>query len=278
MSVSIWTTLLKSDTKTEIYVPLDLDFEVSLEQFYEAFKRKLAENRIDADAFIDEAFWDDGKVSQKRIVVQYKGSDAANTNNIQKFLVGLDTMGNFTYVEEKVFLSCPKLPKYPKSRDNIPSKHTVVKPSLKQVVIGVGAGILGFATISSVSFFGVVCLGIAAVCIGLYVKGQNNYSQAESNYQDNLSKAQRNNKEADAEQKAWDGAWNNWRDNVLKTASLSSTNDIFGRFTRALSSSVKLTIKELFEDKKAELKDRKEKEYSEQQIEEQLAKKKAEFM
>jgi len=132
---------------------------------------------------------------------------------------------------------------------------------------------------------GIIGLGAAALLIVRYAIKNKKYTEAqnassearsvyekaearaESDYRSALSIAEKNNREADAEQKAWDKAWDDWFDNVLKTAYLATTNDIFGRFTRALSSSVKLTIKELFEDKKAELKDRQEKEYSEEHIE-----------
>jgi hypothetical protein len=276
MTLNIWTSLLKSDTKTEIYIPLDLDLNVSLEDFFEAFKTKLTENRINADISIDDVLWDEGTVSQKRIVVRYEGSDATYTNNIQQFLVGLDNIGNFTYVEEKIFLNRPMLPKYPKSRKDLPSRHGIVPPSVSFIIIGIIAGVVGLATIGGSAVFGFICFGVAAYFLYPYSNSNNKFKEAEDIYITSLSRAKEYNDEADTEQKAWDKAWADWDDNVLKTAYLSSTNDIFGRFTRALSSSVKLTIKELFEDKKAELKDRKEKEYSEYQIEEQIAKKKAE--
>jgi len=276
MATNIWTSLLKSDVKTEIYCPGELDLNVTLDTFYNAFKAKLAENRVDADVTIGDVLWDDGEISQQRIIATYKGSDAANTNNIQQFLLGLDTMGNFTYVEEKVFLNRPTLPKYPKSRVSLPGRHSVSKPSNKQLIAGIIAGLFGILC-AKVTFLLLVGLAVAAVCFGLYFFGKSKYDSAEGEYQGALSKAQKHNQEADAETRAWDEAWEKWDKNVLKTAYLASTNDIFGRFVRALSSSVKLTIKELYEDKKAELKDRKEKEYSEQQLNEQLEKKKTEF-
>jgi uncharacterized membrane protein YgaE (UPF0421/DUF939 family) len=185
-------------------------------------------------------------------------------------------MGNFTYIEEKVFLNRPTLPKYPIPRVAIPNKHGVTKPNIQQIIVGViaaGIGILCWHIV----FLLLVGLAVAGICAALYFTGKSKYDNAESEYQSALYKANNHNKKADSEKKAWDDAWNNWNKNVLKTAYLASTNDIFGRFVRALSSSVRLTIKELYEDRKAELKERKEKEYSEQQLSEQLERKKAEF-
>jgi len=316
MAINIWTSLLKSEAKTEIYIPPEVSLNVSLDDFFKAFKRKITENRINADVTIDDVHWDDTDIVQKRIVVQYKGGDASNTNNIQQFLIGLDSVGNFTYIEEKIFLSRPELPKYPKSKVGIPSKPyvsepyvkepTVEKPRAMPMVIGVITGLISlmvifaYVTQNATPITGMILLGVAVILIGRYAIKKINYNKdqnafhnaflnaankykdklakAESDYQRALTNANKVNSEANAEQKAWDKAWSDWNNNVLKTAYLSTTNDIFGRFTRALSSSVKLTIKELFEDKKAELKDRQEKEYNEEHIESLIREKKAKII
>jgi len=157
MAINIWTSLLKSDTKTEIYIPPEVSLNVSLEDFYEAFKRKIAENRINADVTLNDIRWDDSEIVQKRIVVQYKGGDASNTNNIQQFLIGLDSVGNFTYVEEKIFLSLPDLPKFPRSKVKLPNKqevdypsvngHSIEKPGKKELIFCVVIGLIGLQSL-----------------------------------------------------------------------------------------------------------------------------------
>ena len=247
-SKNIWTSLLKEDVKNEIFCPPDLC--VSLDEFFTVFKEQIIENRIPAEAEMSEVYWDSSDVKQRRIIVKYTGSDANNTNNIMTFLIGLDTMGNYTYVEEKIFIECPSLPKFPGAKMN-----SILGPDF------------------NISLF-VICL-LFWVIPGLLYLIYFLVKNSEANrINDEVTK---HNAMIDEEQNAWNNAWNNWEKNCLNAAYLTTTNDIFGRFTRAVSSTVKLTIKSVFEDRKAEIKGRKEKEYTEQQLKLELEKRKSEF-
>lgn len=106
----------------------------------------------------------------------------------------------------------------------------------------------------------------------------NEVYQAEQKYRSELARANEHNDQADAEQRAWDTAWSNWDKNVLKASYLTSTNNVFGRFAAAINSSVNLAIDEVFVNQRhATVKSRKETEISEQQLNEQVARKKASF-
>lgn len=265
MAINIWSDLLKSESITEIYVPPDLDLEVSLQDFYDVLNKQLQEKRVaNVNLSIQDVRWDEGKQNQQRIVARYTGSDAPK--NIQQILIGLDDMGSFRYVEEKTFLARPELPKYPRNTVPEPSSG----PEFTRVLWGAGIGVVSLALMGVNVLIGLVGLIIAGAIIALYVKSKSEYSS-------NLASAQSNNRSAAEETKNWNNAWSSWRNNVLETAYLQATTNSFGRFQRAISSCVKLTIGELFEDKKAELKDTKAREINERQIEEQIKKKQESF-
>lgn len=258
MAINIWGTLLKSESITEIFVPTDLEIDVSLEDFYNTLKKHLEDKGVQNYTLsMEDVKWDEGKHNQRRIVARYTGTDAPK--NIQQILIGLDNVGSFRYVEEKTFLARPELPKFPMSRPSpqyapgLPMWGAgIAVVSLLLLVNGVGAG-----------FFGLL---VGGGLIAWYLKQRNDYQEYESEVSRHES-----------ETRAWDSAWRNWENNVLETSYMQATTNAFGRFQRSVSSCVRYAITELFEDKKAELKDTRAKEFTEQQIEEQMKKKRDSF-
>jgi gas vesicle protein len=242
---NLWVALVKSEAKSEIYCPPDL--KVSIDDLFSTLKTLIQENNIPADIEMFNVTWDYTGLEQKRFIVKYTGDEIKSNKEIIQFLIGLDHFGNYTYIEEKVFLDPPKLPKFPSAL-----KEPKERPSVN---------ILG----AIVAF---ICYIIPGV---LYLMSVQN---KQKNYDENIGPY---NEVAKKEQKAWDNTWKDWETNVLSAAYLGSTNDVFGRFVKAISSLVKMAIKSLFEDKKAEIKDRVEKEFTEQQLKDELEKRKSEF-
>jgi cbb3-type cytochrome oxidase subunit 3 len=85
--------------------------------------------------------------------------------------------------------------------------------------------------------------------------------------------ASENNAIFHAEKEARDKVIKNWMDKCVDTAYLSSTDDIFGRFTLALSSS----INQVFDDKKATLSAGEIENFTQDQINEQINKRMKDF-
>ena len=127
MAIDIWSDLLKNDSTIEIQD--EATPKVTMEEFAGALQKVISDNQVEAMTVLDDIQWDYGDVIQQRIVCTYNGHDVAtaNTNNIRKVLVGLDYVGNFAYVETKVFLNPPILPKYPMSRVPLPHQTIVTK-------------------------------------------------------------------------------------------------------------------------------------------------------
>lgn len=269
MAINIWSALLKSESITEIFVPPDLDLEVSLNEFHETLKKHLADKGVQNTSLaIEEVKWDEGKHSQRRIVARYTGSDAPQ--NIQQILIGLDNVGSFRYVEEKTFLTRPELPKYPTSPTN--QSSGLSSPSLPLWGIGI-AIVSAILLFSGAAGIGLIGLLVGGALIALYVKNRNEYDADQAL----LSQYKSLRSQYDKDMDTWRQAWRKWENDVLETAYLQATTNAFGRFQRSVASCVRYAITELFEDKKAELKETRTKEITEQQIEDQMKRKQESF-
>lgn len=242
---NLWGALVKSEAKSEIFCPPDL--HVSIDDLYATLRTLITENQIPAVIEMFNVTWDDTDLHQKRIIVKYAGNEIASDKAIVQFLIGLDNFGNYTYVEEKVFLDKPKLPKFP----------TAKKEPLERPSVNIGGAIAGTV------FY--VVPGV------LYL---NSVRKKQKEWDENIGPF---NEKAEKEQQAWDNTWKDWEDDVLHAAYLGVTNDVFGRFVKGISSLVKMAIRILFEDKKAEIRERIEKEFTEQQLKDELEKRKSEF-
>ena len=180
--------------------------------------------------------WDDTNTKQLRVVVRYMGNDT--TTDIVRFLVGVDQMGNFSYVEEKIYLKPPDLPAVPrkKKENNWASSND-----------------LG-------------CLFILLIFVIPFIL----WAIEEKKVRDW-------NKEAELEKAAWDAAWEKWQKETLTAAYLAKTDDVFGRFTQAMSSTVEQVLQVLFLDKAAELRRQTATEQTQADIEKELERRKAEL-
>jgi hypothetical protein len=249
--VTMWNGLTKSEVKQEIYCPPGL--QVSMEEFATELDRQAKADRLPAQIELCEVNWDDTNTKQNRILVRHTGNGAST--DVLQFLVGVDQMGNYTYVEEKTFLMPPQLPTFPrgnKIRQDNPTWAIIIaivsiligisgKPSPIFLIIGLIAGIIAFTKVKT------------------------------------NSEVDEWNKQAEVERANWDQTWENWRKETMEVAYLSSTDDVFGRFTRAASSTVKQVIKKLFVDRQAELRRSDEIRNSQKEMEEQLEKRMKEF-
>lgn len=247
----MWSWLTKSEVKNEIYCPPDL--QVSMEEFADALKEQAKADRLPAEIELCEVNWDDTNTKQNRILVRHTGSGAST--DVLQFLVGVDQMGNYTYVEEKTFLMPPTLPKFP----------TQEKPAGKApvwaLIIAIFFILAGLNTRDGLKFLAIG--GIAGLIAILKIKSN--------------SEIDAWNKNAGEEKKNWDNAWENWRKAKVEVAYLSSTDDIFGRFTLAASSMVKQVINKLFVNRQAELRHREEQHKTQKELEEELEKRMKEF-
>jgi len=258
-TITLWSWLTKREAKNEIACPPDL--HVDNEQFAEALAKQVETNRLPAEVVLCEVDWDDTNTKQTRILVRHTGEGAST--DIVQFLVGVDQMGNFTYVEEKLYLRPPELPTTPRDQKSGGMDTALAVALGVGGLIGIMIGLAGAddgtgASLACCAFPGAIAIGVALW------QGKER------------SKVNQWNEEARTEKGAWDRVWKSWNSEVLEAAYLASTNDVFGRFALALSSTVKQVIKTLFEDHQAELRSRTEQEKTQKEIEEEMEKRRNE--
>lgn len=265
--VTLWSWLTKSETKEEFRCPPGL--QVTNEELTNELSRQVRANNLPAQVELCEVNWDDTNTRQTRAMVRYTGPDAKT--DVVRMLVGVDQMGNFAYVERKTYLKPPTLPAAPRGRkDEI---GTWVGGGSAAFLIGVAVMLFIFAAIFglisgdvSVALFCAVPGGVLLL-IGLAIQSKTNKTEQEISGW---------NKQAKAENVAWDQAWSSWRKEVVQAAYLARTDDVFGRFTSAISATVDDVIQTLFVDRNAELRRKTEHEQTQEAIEKELERRRAE--
>ena len=121
--VTLWSFLTQSSAKREIVCPDTL--RVTVEEFAGELKARLKANQLPADAELVQVNWDDTHTTQQLILVRYTGNQASA--NVLQYAVGLEQLGNFAYLEKKIYLVPPRLPKLMQTK----SKLAYINPEKK---------------------------------------------------------------------------------------------------------------------------------------------------
>lgn len=271
--ITLWSWLTKSETKEEFRCPPGL--QVSNQELAAELTRHVQANNLPAQVELCEVNWDDTNTKQTRAMVRYTGPDAKT--DVVRMLVGVDQMGNFAYVERKTYLKPPALPRVPRSKKDEGIAGLTGGSAIVALIGGILLVFLGFIFSNDSGSFGIVLVtvvctvpGIILTLVGivLFLKGRE---------QERLGTEARSwNTLATEEEAAWNQTWNSWRREVVQAAYLARTDDVFGRFTSAISATVDDVIQTLFVDRNAELRRRTEHEQTQEAIEKELEKRRAE--
>lgn len=254
--VTLWSWLTKHETKKEFTCPPEL--QVINEDLARELTKQVKANRLPAEVELCEVVWDDTNTKQKRVLVRYTGIEA--DTDVIRFLVGVDQMGNFAYVEEKIYILPPTLPKTPRERktvDNFPGWPVAI------AIIGIPIGLASISQAETTLFICGLPGLIAAIIAYFIITG--------------IQQANAWNSEASSEQQAWDTIWNSWHKETLEAAYLSKRDDVFGRFTLAMSSTTDQVLQVLFLDREAKLRRQTASEQTQTDIEKELERRKEEF-
>ena len=266
--ITLWSWLTKQDTKTEFLCPPG--HTVTNEELAEELARQAQNNGLPARVELYEVNWDDTDTKQDRVLIRYTGSDTAT--DIIQYLVGVDNMGSFAYVEEKIYLEPPHLPSLPRKKKELGSEPQ--EPSSNGITLLLLAvlGILGIGLAIGSGGEGLdsLCCGLPGLLslIGLFYVNHDGKLQVKK-WQHALKEWREDkawNDAAEREEKAWLRAWENWYSDTLKVAYQAKRDDVFGRFTLAMSSTIDQVLQRLFIDQEAELRRSTEREQTEKEI------------
>lgn len=255
---NLWSWLVRSDAKTEVYVPPELNLMVSISEFADALKAQAEANHLPVEMQLQDVEWDASGTQKPRILVRH----ADPRMNIVQFLTGLDRFGDFYYVEEKLYWDPPELPN--PSGTRMKSVPTMSSTWIWLVLAGGLAFVAGIASGGATG-----CIG-AGIITGLFLGGMGLLirTNADSKYQDELKQYEMT--------QFFDAAVDAWITRTKEADYRSRTDDEFGRFHLAMRSTIRQTIQKLFVDRHAELRERKEKETSQQELAAELERRKGE--
>ena len=242
------THLIRSDAKTEIFLPIDTYIQITLEEFYEALSVLTVRNRLPAAVKLSEVNWDQYTNPQKRIVVYHENTEFRTL----QLVIGLQNVGNFYYIEERLCYDLPdQLPP-------VPSKRIVEEPINPEENKEIGKHIFEWFlwTFTAIGFY--------VYPIYWYRK----YKEDVKNYPSKLEQWKLT--------KAFDQALTDWINEIIEADNKSRADDEIGRFFSALSSTVNQVIEKLFVERNAELRERKEKQLSQQELNEELERRRRE--
>lgn len=242
------THLIRSDAKTEVYIPADIDINITLEEFHKTLDIQTALNRLPAVVELTEVDWDKYDNSQKRIVVYHENKGLRTL----QLVIGLQNVGNFYYIEERLCYDLPdQLPP-------APSKRIIEEP------IDPEKNKETWKHIFEWFLWTFTAIGFYVYPIYWYRK----YKDDVKNYPGELEQWKLT--------KAFDQALADWINRIIEADNKSRADDEVGRFFSALRSTVHQVNEKLFVEKHAELRERKEKQLSQEELSDELERRRRE--
>lgn len=282
-TVTLWSSLIKSSAKREIACPPGLD--VTREQFASALKAKIEANQLPASAELVRVNWDETGTVQDLVLVRYAGNDSKS--DVLRFAVGLEQLGRFAYLEKKVLLAPPRLHKVRAEKKLLTEKGTDwFSPSIGVIALIAGIALVavgGGLTSWGGDFFTIVCTapGVIALVVGIIALISSAVSNSKARDEDTNTRAK--NKEIEAwnakarqERESLTNNLDNWQAQVLEVAYLGRANDVFGRWTSAISTTIDQVIHDLFIARQAQASAWDEQQRSKEEIEKELQRRRQE--
>ena len=262
----LWNQLITHETKKGFLC--QTGSQISQEDFNACLQKMLNENGIPATSIIQKVEWEGGGKILDKILINCSDDNPELTPLC--YVVGIDRLGNFTFVEEKVCFLPPVLPPMPRKLREAkdPGNNPSMLWILGLLLIGIGVIAAASAGDGSDGAFGFMfCLGTPGLILLLWgLSASSSWQEKSQRWQE----AQSWNETVREEQSDWDGAWKKWKGNVIRTLKASESDDIVGRYLAALTETVKQVIKSLFEDRNAELKEKTEKTKTQKEVEEAI--------
>lgn len=232
-ATELWSELAKNSKRQHFFT--EEVNTLTQEEYLRLLERKLIENRVPAGIETREVEWDRSGLKQRIAEVKPR-IEAVNPLSC---LIQFRHVGKFTYVEEKTFITPPKLPEEPERPVNIP-QTTVMNATFMSLfgLILLLAG-LGLFSLRLTGMGGAAILfGIILLAVGI-----------ESVYKS--SELRKHNKKCEEQAKAWNQAWNNWENSILLHSFQESINGQVSRIYDAVFECIKQLNDELFAGKES---------------------------
>lgn len=282
-SVTLWSSLIKSSAKREISCPPGLD--VTREQFASALKGKIVANQLPATADLVRVNWDETGTAQELILIRHSSAD--QKSDVLRFAVGLEQLGRFAYIEKKVLLTPPSLHKVRDEKKLVPEKgsdHFSPLVGIAAIVAGFLLLLVGQAVTDWGGDVGVLFCsapGVIALVLGVIMLLVSLARNSKAGSEDAVIRKKNEeirawNATAKNERESLARNLDNWQAQVLQVAYLGQSNDMFGRWISAISTTIDQVIQELFIDRQAQASVWDEQQRSKEEIEKELQRRRQE--
>ncbi|MGN1277566.1 MAG: zinc-ribbon domain-containing protein [Floccifex sp.] len=228
-SNELWTSLKKKSRRFQYFNNNNI---VKEDTFIEMVSEKIVENQVPAAIERKYVQWDSSKTN----TAVYFIKPYIELVNPLTCVVQFSNVGNFSYVEEKVFITPPNLPPYPDDK-------IVIDPNEKD---GAGPFFFGLVIIVLGLALAYVFVGITVmmIVIGaiLMILG---YMQT-MKIQEKID----HNKKCDEQRKKWNKAWEDWENSVFLHSFQEEVNGQVSRIYDSVFASIKQVSDELFNTNK----------------------------
>lgn len=224
----LWTWLKKDSKKEHFYNETELTLEEN--QFISAVQAKLNENMVPVQISKEDVVWDRMDEYQSRYVIH---SLDKNVVNPYSCLLSFNKIGKFTFVEENIFITPPKLTKVPGTKVDLPPNN-----GLSLILYGVAALIIGMVVGAQIAGLLLVCIivGICLIAYGIMLNS-------------NRASAIEHNKQVDKDIKEWNRIWDEWERKSLMCSFQEDSNGQLSRIFDAVYDTVKQVSAELIKGK-----------------------------
>ena len=224
----LWTWLKKDSKKEHFYNETELTLEEN--QFISAVQAKLDENMVPVQIVKEDVVWDRLDDYQTRYVIY---SLDKNVVNPYSCLLSFNKIGKFTFVEENIFITPPKLTKVPGTKVDLPPNNGITL-----ILYGVVAIIIGMVVGAEIAGLLLVCL-IVGICLMGYGIMLNS----------NRASAIEHNKQVDKDIREWNRIWDEWEGKSLMCSFQEDSNGQLSRIFDAVYDTVKQVSAELIKGK-----------------------------
>lgn len=227
-STELWSWLKRTSKRSSFYT--DEICSLTEGDFIDKIREKIVANNVPATIEQKYIQWDRTNIARDIYFVR-PNTDAINPLTC---IIQFNKVGNFSFVEEKTFITPPQLPE-------VPMEKKEINPNLRQNSVGSGVFciIIGLALYSVNSGFALMVLICGIICIvDAYLKGKK------------IREIEEHNATADMQYVKWNNAWKNWEKNIFYHSFQEDVNGNLSRIYDSVFACIKQVCDEVYKTKK----------------------------
>lgn len=234
----LWSWLKKDAKRQQFYTPSEE--KIDQEEYWQHVQDKLSENSVPAELQKRTVKWDRSKVERTICVIQPKTQEV----NPLSCLLQFNHVGDFTFVEEKTFITPPDLPP-------VPQKPVALSPEDAKkglmCVLGVLLMLLGLLIL--LASFEAYRPGNMIITSLLLLGAGGALTWYGYLAVQKLREIKRHNDMCARQEAAWNRAWSDWQDSIFLHSFQEDINGHLSRVFDAAFECIKQVNRELFDQK-----------------------------